>query len=348
MKNIEILPKLCNIIENLPHYFPSIWFKREEFEEKFEFFKDVHESNIKFLFWYALEKMGLDVRSEVKLFEYPWKPTLGRSARIDLLTKVEDCLIGFEFKKDSFSPSKFKSCQKTAFKNNLSCLFLVCFPSWERIYRNEVIEHFSYLLKKFKELRYDWSAPNFGFVLYNLGELVKVLEEPEKIERKETKIETFQYQKEEAIRYILWKNLIEKGLYSQIEIGFKISKGHKEFIRERKTKRRFSVLVWKIGEKFIPIEESPYTIFSRKIVGVPAIDLAFIDENGSLNCVEVKSEIPNIKQLTKQFENYKTFLPRAKFWLAIPIEDAQKVKTIFDVNIIGIDFENKTIRMLEK
>jgi len=93
----------------------------------------LHESNIKYVFCWALEKAAMkSFRTEVSLPVYPQAPHLrGLEGKvksiIDLVVEINNYLIGFEFKTGSLS--RVSHDDMIAYLNNLSCVFFTCLGS---------------------------------------------------------------------------------------------------------------------------------------------------------------------------------------------------------------------------
>lgn len=275
----------------------------------------LHESSIKYVFCWALEKAGIrSFRTEVSLPIYPQAPHLrGLKGKVksivDLAVEVEDFLVGFEFKVNSLS--RVGEDDAIAYMNNLSCTFFTCLKSrWPIISpTSEVGRSEGFWLSEF-EMFPKMRSESFGLLAYepNTGTL-SILKKPSSIKRSLQRLCDLEFNEEDGLKYKVWRNLRREG--------YKV-------ICEPKPKR--------IGFDETTLMSAPprrkYIYFyTRRFPRIKRIDLIAIKEGITVG-VEVKSSLRSLSEIAEQLRRYLSIYDLDILYLAVPVRFVERAKML--------------------
>lgn len=276
----------------------------------------LHESNIKYVFCWALEKAGItSFRTEVSLSIYPQAPHLrgikGKvKSVVDLVAEVGYLLIGFEFKMDSLS--RVSEDDAIAYMNNLSCTFFTClesqkpttFISSEEIGRPKSFWLYEY--EAFPKIRHE----SFGLLNYEPATgLLSILKKPLNVRKAPWRLFDLKFNEEDELKYKAWRSLKKEGYKVISEPKPK----HVEF-------SEVTLISAPPGRKYV-------YFYTRKAPKIKRIDLIAI-KKGSIIGVEVKADLKNLSEVAGQLRRYLSVYDLDLLYLAVPIRLAGKAKTL--------------------
>ncbi|MEM4521365.1 MAG: hypothetical protein QXF23_06560 [Candidatus Bathyarchaeia archaeon] len=194
----------------------------------------LHESNIKYIFCWALKKAGItSFKTEASLSIYPQAPHLrgikGKvKSIVDLVVEISDLLIGLEFKIGSLS--KVSEDDAIAYMNNLSCTFFTCLESQKpsTLINSEEIgrpkSFWLYESETFPKIKHE----SFGLLSYEpTTGLLSILKKPLNARKASWQLSDLKSNEEDELKYKVWRNLRKEG-YKVIsepkpKQGFKVS-----------------------------------------------------------------------------------------------------------------------------
>jgi hypothetical protein len=273
-----------------------------------------HESNLKYIFCWALEKVGLkSYGTEVSLPVYPQAPQLSgpkgkRKSIIDLVVNINGYLIGFEFKTDSL---RIIDDDKIAYINNLSCVLFTCLETW---YGN----FFAYGSEKMGRSKEFWqyefetfaSSGNFGLLTYEPTEgCLSTLRKPTNVKILPQYLPNLSSSEEDILKFKVWK-IFRKD-------GYKV-------VSEPKPKHA------EVGEEIriaAPPRRKHIVIFPRKVPKIKRIDLIAVKDGRKIG-IEVKAHLWNLGGIREQLSRYLNLYDLDILYLAVPIHFSVKAKDL--------------------
>ncbi|MEM2240436.1 MAG: hypothetical protein QXL27_09095 [Candidatus Bathyarchaeia archaeon] len=274
----------------------------------------LHESNVKYIFCWALEKAGIEsFRTEVSLPIYPQAPHLrGPTGKLesvmDLAVEMNDLLIGFEFKTDSLS--RISEDSIIAYKNNLSCTFFTGLEG-KGYYLSRGFEEIGkpegFWLYGFEKL--SKVSESFGLLTYDPTEgLLSILKKPLDVKKTQQHLHSLSFNKEDELKYRVWKNLKRDGYMVISEPKPK----HVEYSEE-----------WSISA---PSRRKYIYPYSRRVPKVKRID--FIAVKRDTIGVEVKSDLKNLRNIEEQLKQYLNIYDLNLLYLAVPIHLVREAEAL--------------------
>jgi len=274
----------------------------------------LHESNIKYVFCWALEKAGItSFKTETSVSIYPQAPHLrGTKGKVksivDLVVEISDLLIGFEFKMDSLS--RVSEYDVIAYINNLSCAFFTCLESQKPITfisSEEISKPKSFWLHEFETFP-KMRPESFGLLTYELTTgFLSILKKPLSVRKAPWRLFNLKSSNEDELKYKVWRNLRKEG--------YKV-------ISEPKPKHVDFSEVTLISA---PPRRKYIYPYIRRAPKIKRIDLIAIKKGITMG-VEIKVDLKNLSEVVGQLRLYLSVYDLDLLYLAVPIRLAGKAK----------------------
>jgi len=276
----------------------------------------LHESNIKYVFCWALEKAGItSFRTEASLSIYPQAPHLrGTQGKVksvvDLVVEISDLLIGFEFKMDSLSG--VSEDDAIAYINNLSCTFFTCLESQKplTLISSEEIgrprSFWLYEYEAFPKIKHE----SFGLLTYEFTTgFLSILKKPLNVRKAPWRLFDLKSNEEDELKYKVWRSLKKEG--------YKV-------ISEPRPKHVDFSEVTLISA---PPRRKYVYFYTKGVPKIKRIDLIAIKKGITIG-VEVKADLKNLSRVIGQLRRYLSIYDLDLLYLAVPIRLVGKAKAL--------------------